>query len=37
MYSKTYEARLNRTLNAIAMKPVDKIPLSYNCPAYMAR
>lgn len=37
MYSKTYEARLNRTLNAIAMKPVDKIPLSYNGPAYMAR
>lgn len=37
MFSTTYEARLKRTLNAIAMKPVDKIPMSYNGPAYMAR
>ena len=37
MYSTSYDARLARTLNAVAMKPVDKIPMSYNGPAYLAR
>lgn len=32
-----YEHRLTRTLNAIHMEPVDKIPFSYNGPAYLAR
>lgn len=32
-----YSNRLNRTLNAIAMKPVDKIPYSYSGCAYVAR
>ena len=31
-----YNARLQRTLNAIHMEPVDKIPFSYNGPAYLA-
>lgn len=37
MYSTTYEARLARTLAAVSMDPVDKIPFSYNGPAYLAR
>ena len=37
MYETTYEARLARTLAAISMAPVDKIPFSYNGPAYLAR
>ena len=32
-----YEQRLLRTMNAIQMKPVDKIPFSYSGPAYLAR
>ena len=32
-----FESRLKRTLDAIAMKPVDKIPFSYSGPAYLAR
>lgn len=32
-----YEQRLARTLNAVQMKPVDKIPFSYSGPAYLAR
>ncbi|NTU88564.1 MAG: uroporphyrinogen-III decarboxylase [Actinobacteria bacterium] len=32
-----YEERLKRTLDAIHMKKVDKIPFSYSGPAYMAR
>lgn len=31
-----YDKRLQRTLNAIQMNPVDKIPYSYSGPAYMA-
>ena len=30
-----YQERLARTINAIQMKPVDKIPYSYSGPAYM--
>lgn len=33
----TYEQRLKRTLNAVKMEPVDKIPFSYSGPAYVAR
>lgn len=33
----TFEKRLRRTMNAVEMKPVDKIPFSYNGPAYLAR
>ena len=32
-----YEERLQRTLDAVCMKKVDKIPLSYSGPAYIAR
>ena len=32
-----YDERLARTLNAIHMEPVDKIPFSYSGPAYVAR
>ncbi|MGI6007139.1 MAG: uroporphyrinogen decarboxylase family protein [Ruminococcus sp.] len=32
-----YDERLARTINAIQMKPVDKIPYSYSGPAYMTR
>lgn len=32
----SYEKRLQRTLDAIAMKPVDKIPYSYSGAAYVA-
>lgn len=32
-----YDQRLKRTLDAVAMKPVDKIPFSYSGPAYLAR
>ena len=32
-----YEERLQRTMNAIHMEPVDKIPFSYSGPAYLAR
>lgn len=32
-----YDERLKRTLDAVAMKPVDKIPYSYSGPAYLAR
>jgi len=32
----TYEKRLQRTLDAVHMKKVDKIPFSYSGPAYMA-
>ena len=31
-----YDERLKRTMNAIFMKPVDKIPFSFNGPAYIA-
>lgn len=33
----TYEQNLARTLNAVHMSPVDKIPFSYSGPAYVAR
>ncbi|MCL2163965.1 MAG: methyltransferase [Oscillospiraceae bacterium] len=33
----TYEMRLKRTLDAVEMKPVDKIPFSYSGSAYVAR
>ena len=32
-----YEERLQRTLDAVCMKKVDKIPFSYSGPAYIAR
>ena len=32
-----FEERLQRTLDAVAMKKVDKIPFSYSGPAYIAR
>lgn len=32
-----YEKNVQRTLNAVAMKPVDKIPFSYSGPAYLAK
>ena len=32
-----YKQNLQRTLNAVAMKPVDKIPCSFNGPAYLAK
>ena len=32
-----YQRRLQRMLNAVHMKPVDKIPVSYNGPAYLAK
>lgn len=32
-----YEERLKRTMDAVHMEPVDKIPFSYNGPAYLAR
>lgn len=32
-----YEQRLKRTLDAVQMKPVDKIPFSYGGPAYVAK
>ena len=32
-----FEERNKRTMDAIAMKPVDKIPFSYSGPAYVAR
>ena len=32
-----YEERLKRTMDAVHMQPVDKIPFSYNGPAYLAR
>lgn len=32
----SYEKRLQRTLDAVAMKPVDKIPYSYSGAAYVA-
>ena len=32
-----FDERLKRTLDAIAMKPVDKIPFSYSGPAYVAK
>lgn len=32
-----YEKNLHRILNAVQMKPVDKIPYSFNGPAYMAK
>lgn len=32
-----YEKRLKRTINAVEMKPVDKIPFSYSGPAYLAK
>ena len=32
-----FEQNLQRTLNAVAMKPLDKIPCSFNGPAYMAK
>lgn len=31
-----YEQRLLRTRNAVEMKPVDKIPVSINGPAFVA-
>lgn len=31
-----FEQRLKRTMDAVAMKPVDKIPFSYSGPAYVA-
>lgn len=36
MNMMSYEKRCQRTLNAVSMKPVDKIPFSYNGPAYLA-
>lgn len=33
----SYEARVQRTVDAIAMRPVDKIPVSFNGPAYLAK
>lgn len=32
-----YELGVKRTLNAVRMQPVDKIPFSYSGPAYMAK
>ena len=32
-----YDERLKRTMDAVQMKPVDKIPMSFNGPAYIAR
>lgn len=32
-----YEKRLQRTLNAVHMEPVDKTPFSFSGPAYLAR
>ena len=32
-----YEKNLQRNMNAVQMKPVDKIPFSFNGPAYMAK
>ncbi|MCI8674472.1 MAG: hypothetical protein HFI89_13465 [Lachnospiraceae bacterium] len=36
-FETTFEKRLERTMNAISMKPVDKIPFHYSGPACMAR
>ena len=36
-FETTFEKRLERTMNAISMKPVDKIPVHYSGPACMAR
>ena len=33
----SFEKRVARTLNAVHMEPVDKIPFSYSGPAYVAR
>lgn len=35
-FETTYEKRLERTMNAVSMKPVDKIPFHYSGPACMA-
>lgn len=32
-----YQKHLQRTMNAVQMKPVDKIPFSYSGPAYLAK
>lgn len=36
-FETTLDKRLERTMNAISMKPVDKIPFHYSGPACMAR
>ena len=36
-FETTYEKRLERTMNAVHMKPVDKIPFHYSGPACMAK
>ena len=34
---EAYEVHLSRTINAVQLKPVDKIPFSYSGPAYVSR